>query len=614
MARGIGVALFGVAVCAVFAVSWWSAVALAEVEATAGYVGRATRAVTESAFAGLVIGVASGAVLCVIGLVAVARTAMLAAAGKRATVDPKAKRTPRGFHGSATSHLLHGPYAARGILAPRVARAVALLLPWVLILALTLSTEPGVMIVAPLVAFLGAILGHGLYAVRPGARWARVLVVAGIPVLLALPWIPGSLRPGLWTLPLAFLVGAEIGAHLGELRERTTGPSPRVIAVEFAGFRHVGREGGIRFDIRAFLSEPERSDLQAFTRDNPELAHTADATRVRLISIVAAVFPIGLLAMVYGMVKEVIEHDSESVGQLLGMSAMFALMTLAGIVLSWWSARARARLTRQQDHFVFTRFAEQNQLEYRPSPRVSPDGVDTLTRTMTATDSTRGLILANRESAESSALGTARTYFGGTCVLEVGRPLPNIFLRSRRHRTPAFSSFVAPARGQQLSLEGAFDRYFELSVPKGYERDALYLFTPDVMAWLIDDVHDFDVELRDRQVFLRSPRDLVTRNPVDWQRAADALSGISARIAQWERWREERLPDAEPLADAERLPDAAPLPMAEPGSRLELTTHGVGRGVGSGGRRLRLGIGAGAITAVLFVVGFVTLVALANQL
>jgi len=38
---------------------------------------------------------------------------------------------------------------------------------------------------------------------------------------------------------------------------------------------------------------------------------------------------------------------------------------------------------------------------------------------------------------------------------------------------------------QRLSLEGGFNDYFTLYAPKDYERDALYIFTPDLMAFRI---------------------------------------------------------------------------------------------------------------------------------
>lgn len=59
---------------------------------------------------------------------------------------------------------------------------------------------------------------------------------------------------------------------------------------------------------------------------------------------------------------------------------------------------------------------------------------------------------------------------------------------------------------QRLSLEGDFDRYFTAYVPAGYERDALELLTPDVMACLIDHGRAWDIEVIDDRLLLASTR------------------------------------------------------------------------------------------------------------
>ena len=48
-------------------------------------------------------------------------------------------------------------------------------------------------------------------------------------------------------------------------------------------------------------------------------------------------------------------------------------------------------------------------------------------------------------------------------------------------------------RDQVLSLEGDFNRYFTLYCPRQYERDALYVFTSDLISLLNDEADPFDV-------------------------------------------------------------------------------------------------------------------------
>ncbi len=52
-----------------------------------------------------------------------------------------------------------------------------------------------------------------------------------------------------------------------------------------------------------------------------------------------------------------------------------------------------------------------------------------------------------------------------------------------------------------MSLEGDFNKYFKLSVPKGYEVKALEVFTPDVMATLIDKCKFFNVEIAGTNIY-----------------------------------------------------------------------------------------------------------------
>lgn len=59
---------------------------------------------------------------------------------------------------------------------------------------------------------------------------------------------------------------------------------------------------------------------------------------------------------------------------------------------------------------------------------------------------------------------------------------------------------------QRLSLEGDFDRRFSVYAPEGYERDALELLTPDVMACLIDHGRRWDVEIVDDRLVVASHR------------------------------------------------------------------------------------------------------------
>lgn len=86
--------------------------------------------------------------------------------------------------------------------------------------------------------------------------------------------------------------------------------------------------------------------------------------------------------------------------------------------------------------------------------------------------------------------------------LRLPRALPHLIIDARGNGS---LRTLLPGT-QRLSLEGDFDRYFTTYVPEGYERDALELLTPDVMACLIDYGSRWDIEVIDDRLQLASSR------------------------------------------------------------------------------------------------------------
>ncbi len=125
-------------------------------------------------------------------------------------------------------------------------------------------------------------------------------------------------------------------------------------------------------------------------------------------------------------------------------------------------------------------------------------------------------------------------------AIELAEPVPNIVLDAKSNQLLGLSTLpLPPHRSQHLSLEGDFDRSFALSCPAGYEADALYLFTPDVMANLIDEASAFDVELVDNWVILSTPGPFSPLDPEAWHRSVRAVNAILTKVEQWRRWRDD---------------------------------------------------------------------------
>jgi hypothetical protein len=113
----------------------------------------------------------------------------------------------------------------------------------------------------------------------------------------------------------------------------------------------------------------------------------------------------------------------------------------------------------------------------------------------------------------------------GYIRIEVDRRLPHIYLRSRRSQKLG-ATF---ARAQEFSLEGDFGNYFRLYAPGGYERDALYIFTPDLMAILIDNAAAYDIEFVDDYIYFYSHRRFDMRAPATYEHVVDLVDVVIAK-------------------------------------------------------------------------------------
>lgn len=98
--------------------------------------------------------------------------------------------------------------------------------------------------------------------------------------------------------------------------------------------------------------------------------------------------------------------------------------------------------------------------------------------------------------------------------LRLPRRLPHMLLDAKGNNSLFGSNLpVSFSKNQRLSLEGDFDKHFTLYCPREYETDALYVFTPDLMALLIDEAANLDVEIVDDWMFVYSRSRLDLANP-----------------------------------------------------------------------------------------------------
>lgn len=199
------------------------------------------------------------------------------------------------------------------------------------------------------------------------------------------------------------------------------------------------------------------------------------------------------------------------------------------------------------------RFADANEFVYSPSdsnPQY-PGAIFSSGSSRAAIDHMRArtgrfLDLGNYRYVTSSGKNST-THTWGFMALELDRALPHMVLDSRANNG-LFGGTNLPAsfsRDQVLSLEGDFDQYFTLYCPKEYERDALYVFTPDLMALCIDEAAPFDIEVVDRWLFVYSAVPFDMLQPSVYERLLRIAFTVGAKtLTQTDRYADERVPEA----------------------------------------------------------------------
>ena len=298
-------------------------------------------------------------------------------------------------------------------------------------------------------------------------------------------------------------------------------------------------------DTRPLTDSVDRAALSRYRRSlPPEVRPSAAGIAARTVLLV--VLPGTLLAMWLSLLDGTLIDDGRWDWALTGLLLPYVAVPVVGVVLLVRSIWIRQGLRQ----FRLSRFAEANGFGYEAhaGPRPYPGMVftrqgrskefvaDVLRRR------TGSVVEIGNHTCVTGSGRNATRHRWGYAAMRLPTSLPHIVLDSlsnnslRRPRLP-----VAFAAQQRLSLEGDFDRHFALYCPNGYEADALYLFSPEIMAIFIDSVKRLDVEIVDDHLFLYSPGQLSTLDPEKWEEVMSTLEILGDRLARWERWRDERL-------------------------------------------------------------------------
>lgn len=354
--------------------------------------------------------------------------------------------------------------------------------------------------------------------------------------------------------------------------------------------------GGPALDYSAFAAPVDRAALRSYRTARAARRTGNDALRVIgavLGSTVVVVLIVGGGSLFVRVVGAFLRAGGAGDGPATVLP--FVLLGALLALIAWWLfARWRRNLVAEYRLDAFARangftFSAAEEAPPRPGLIFSEGKDRTLDRVLRAA-SPRFLEMANYRYTTGSGKNRT-THYWGYAAIRIGTPLPHIVLDAVGN-DGLFGSSNLPAsfgRSQRLGLEGDFDRHFALYCPAGYERDALYLFTPDIMTRFIDHAGRYDVEIVDDWLFLYAQRrQLVASDPAALAAHLAVVAAVTEKLGQWERWRDVRLEEIPPVQASAALPGVPERP----------------RGVAEEGLRLRRRFSWGGFIGIATVVGF----------
>ena len=219
-----------------------------------------------------------------------------------------------------------------------------------------------------------------------------------------------------------------------------------------------------------------------------------------------------------------------------GVSLLWAGAILGALMLVAAVARFARRRFASRHTRMLKRFASDNELRYRVSSsfRSSRRGI---LQPQGAPRVTVDRFTPRGGGAEWFEVGTVQAdgrFTLSTCTYVtfwLRRKVPHLYLRNLTASGPLNAApYVSGLH--RLTLEGDFHLFFTVYCEAGYERDALYILTPDLMAALVDNASNSDVEFIEDQffVYFASSADITTVSM--WTSVCALLNNVRPRAVR----------------------------------------------------------------------------------
>lgn len=163
-----------------------------------------------------------------------------------------------------------------------------------------------------------------------------------------------------------------------------------------------------------------------------------------------------------------------------------------------------------------------------------------------------------------------QTHTYGYARVALGKELPNMVLDAKSNNFIGTNLPDSFHNSQKLQLEGDFNDHFNLYVPEKYKRDALYIFTPDVMQAVVDHGKNFDMEVVGSELYIYRTKGVNLTSKADIEDWLSVVGAITSELKdQSRRYVDERAVGQMQVVGSE----AQPASIAFEGRRLKTTSN-----------------------------------------
>lgn len=143
----------------------------------------------------------------------------------------------------------------------------------------------------------------------------------------------------------------------------------------------------------------------------------------------------------------------------------------------------------------------------------------------------------------------------GVLIVKLSKNLPHVLFDSKNNNELGISSLdgAIPKASQKITLEGDFNKYYDVYVPKEYARDVLYFLTPELMALLIQEASSLDIEVVDDELYVYKSPNYFINDRQEMEKIFNLIETIGGEFSENTRnYSDERVGDRESNLVAEQ--------------------------------------------------------------